>query len=352
MKVAIHFQHKGVVSVDKFELEGLEFEVPDFSHGEYEYLNFGRHILENGRNKGDRTGTGTKQVFGYQMRFDLSKGFPVITTKYIHLPAIIVELLWFLKGDTNIRYLLKHNVNIWNEWALDIFIKSDDFKKIFPDFDMTDWKHRKDTDDEFKQNMYLPVLRYFKQQILEDKEFAEKYGELGNVYGAQWRRWKTSKGETIDQIKDVIQQIQKNPDSRRLIVNAWNPEDVPNSALPPCHCFFQFDVTDGKLSCQLYQRSGDFFLGIPFNITSYALLTYLIAHECGLEVGEFVHTVGDAHIYKNHISQVNEQLSRAPKASFPTLKLNKEKESVFDFELEDIVVENYEHHPKITEVGS
>ncbi|MED4400621.1 thymidylate synthase [Metabacillus fastidiosus] len=305
------------------------------------YLNMCKEVLEKGTVKGDRTGTGTISVFGYQMKFDLSKGFPLLTTKRIPFRLIASELLWFIKGDTNIRYLLENNNNIWNEWAFEKWIKSGEYKGP----DMTNFGLRSQEDEEFKQ-LYEIEMENFKQSVLTDEEFAKKFGELGNVYGKQWREWKTTAGETIDQLKDVIETIKKNPSSRRLIVSAWNPEDVPSMALPPCHTLFQFNVADGKLSCQLYQRSGDLFLGVPFNIASYALLTHLIAHECGLEVGEFIHTLGDAHIYLNHVEQVKTQLGREPK-DFPVLKLNEEVKSVFDFQMDDIEIEGYEPHPAI-----
>ena len=308
---------------------------------EQAYLDLCRKVMAEGNQKSDRTGTGTKSVFGYQMRFDLQEGFPLLTTKRVPFGLIKSELLWFLKGDTNIRFLLQHNNHIWDEWAFERFVKSDDYHGP----DMTDFGLRAVADEAFN-NIYLEQKEAFCQRILEDEDFAAKYGDLGNVYGSQWRHWQTKNGETIDQIKDVIDMIKQSPDSRRLIVSAWNPEDVPSMALPPCHTLFQFYVADGKLSCQLYQRSADIFLGVPFNIASYALLTHLIAHETGLEVGEFVHTLGDAHIYNNHFDQVNEQLARDIRP-FPTLVLNKEKQSVFDFEMDDIQIENYEPHPAI-----
>ncbi len=256
-----------------------------------QYLDLLKHILENGNQKSDRTGTGTKSVFGYQMRFDLQKGFPLVTTKKVHLKSIIHELLWFLKGETNIAYLKEHGVSIWNEWA-------------------------------------------------------DENGELGPVYGKQWRSWADAKGNEIDQITDVIQQIKKNPDSRRLIVSAWNVGDLPEMALMPCHTLFQFYVSEGRLSCQLYQRSADVFLGVPFNIASYALLTLMIAQVCNLEAGDFIHTFGDAHIYNNHIEQVNLQLSRQP-FPLPSMKLNPEVKNIFDFKFEDFTLENYQSHPAI-----
>ncbi|WP_028399656.1 thymidylate synthase [Ectobacillus panaciterrae] len=310
-------------------------------HAEYEYLNMCRHVLENGTKKEDRTGTGTFSAFGYQMRFNLKEGFPLLTTKRIPFRLIVSELLWFMKGDTNIRYLLQHNNNIWNEWAFKKWVESEAYKGP----DMADFGLRSQEDEAFNKQ-YEEQMELFKKQILEDDEFARTYGDLGNIYGKQWRAWKTSTGETIDQLKDVIETIKMNPDSRRLIVSAWSPEDVPSMALPPCHTMFQFYVADGKLSCQLYQRSGDIFLGIPFNIASYALLTHLIAHECGLEVGDFVHTLGDAHIYTNHIEQVQMQLAREPKP-FPALKINQSIASVFDVEVEDIELIEYDPHPAI-----
>ncbi|HTM91088.1 MAG TPA: thymidylate synthase [Flavisolibacter sp.] len=256
-----------------------------------QYLNLLQHILDNGVKKTDRTGTGTISCFGYQMRFDLQKGFPLVTTKKLHLRSIIHELLWFLKGETNIAYLKQNGVSIWDEWA-------------------------------------------------------DENGELGPVYGKQWRSWEGANGQTIDQISDVINQIKKNPDSRRLIVNAWNVVDLPKMALMPCHTMFQFYVAEGKLSCQLYQRSADVFLGVPFNIASYALLTMMMAQVCDLQPGEFIHTFGDVHIYNNHLEQVNLQLSRMPFA-LPTMRLNPEIKSIFDFRFEDFTLENYQFHPAI-----
>jgi thymidylate synthase len=256
-----------------------------------QYLDFLQDILHNGTKKEDRTGTGTVSVFGRQMRFDLEDGFPLVTTKKLHLKSIIHELLWFLKGETNIAYLKENKVRIWDEWA--------------------------------------------------DEE-----GNLGPVYGHQWRSWSTPNGETIDQISNVIEDIKNNPDSRRLIVTAWNPSDVPNMALPPCHLLFQFYVAEGKLSCQLYQRSADSFLGVPFNIASYALLTMMVAQVTGLKPGEFVHTIGDAHIYTNHIEQVELQLTREPKP-LPKMKLNPNITNIYDFTYEDFELENYEAHPHI-----
>ena len=255
------------------------------------YLDLLRHVLENGVEKSDRTGTGTRSVFGYQMRFDLSQAFPMLTTKKIHTRSVVHELLWFLQGDTNVKYLRDNGVTIWDEWA------------------------RED-------------------------------GSLGPVYGAQWRSWAGADGQTIDQITQVIDQIKKNPDSRRLIVSAWNVGEISKMALPPCHAFFQFYVANGKLSCQLYQRSADIFLGVPFNIVSYALLTQMVAQVCGLSVGDFVHTLGDAHLYINHLDQTRLQLSRDVRPA-PILKLNPAVKNIFDFKYEDIVIENYNPHPTI-----
>lgn len=308
---------------------------------EQAYLDLGRKLLETGHEKSDRTGTGTKSLFGYQMRFDLQEGFPLLTTKKVPFGLIKSELLWFLKGDTNIRYLLQHNNHIWDEWAFERYSASD----AYTGPDMTDFGRRALVDEDFNQQ-YQHELKIFCQKIVEDADFAAEFGDLGNIYGSQWRHWAKKDGGFIDQLGDVIEMIKKTPDSRRLIVSAWNPEDVPTMALPPCHTLFQFYVNDGKLSCQLYQRSADVFLGVPFNIASYALLTHLIAHETGLEVGDFVHTFGDVHLYLNHVEQMKEQLSRTPKA-FPTLKLNPDKQSIFDFEMEDIKVEGYDPAPAI-----
>lgn len=275
--------------------------------GEQAYLQLCEHILKKGIKKEDRTDTGTYSVFGHQMRFDLSDGFPLLTTKKVPFRLVASELLWFIKGDTNIRYLLENNNNIWNEWAFEKWVKSEKYKGP----DMTNFGNRSQQDPVFREQ-YKKEMESFKEKILHDDDFAKEFGNLGSVYGKQWREWETSKNDTIDQLKDVIRSIRTNPDSRRHIVSAWNPEDIPNMALPPCHTLFQFYVADGKLSCQLYQRSADVFLGVPFNIASYALLTHLIAHETNLEVGEFVHTLGDAHIYANHGEQINtQQIGRA-----------------------------------------
>lgn len=309
-------------------------------HNEQQYLDLLKYVLEHGHKKSDRTGTGTISTFGYQMRFDLQESFPLLTTKKIPFGLIKSELLWFLHGDTNIKYLLEHNNHIWDEWAFKNYIESTDYQGP----DMTDFGRRSLIDDEFAQ-AYKIEKKKFDDSILNDPEFAGKFGNLGDVYGAQWRHWQKRDGGVIDQIKNVIEQIKKTPDSRRLIVSAWNPEDVPTMALPPCHTLFQFYVNDGKLSCQLYQRSGDLFLGVPFNIASYALLTHLIARETGLEVGEFVHTLGDAHIYSNHIEQVKTQLSRTP-VTGPQLEIDSDK-SIFDIDAKDIRVTNYNPQPAI-----
>ena len=306
-----------------------------------QYLDLLHNVLHNGTQKQDRTGTGTISSFGHQMKFDLSEGFPLVTTKRVPFGLIKSELLWFLKGDTNIKYLLEHNNHIWDEWAFQNWIESDDYEGP----DMTNFGLRAEEDPEFKES-YRNQMNRFRSAILGDPDFAKTYGDLGNVYGKQWREWKKSTGETIDQIAEVIHSIKTNPDSRRHIVSAWNPEDIPSMALPPCHTMFQFYVADGKLSCQLYQRSGDLFLGIPFNIASYALLTHLIAIECDLEPGTFIHTIGDAHIYSNHVNQVNEQLSRDPKP-LPVLVVNTAANDLFSIKAEEITLENYHPHPSI-----
>ena len=255
------------------------------------YLDLLRHVRDHGTEKSDRTGTGTRSVFGWQMRYDLAKGFPLVTTKKLHLRSIVHELIWFLQGDTNIGYLKDNGVRIWDEWA-------------------------------------------------------DANGDLGPVYGRQWRAWPTADGKVVDQIAWVVEEIKRNPDSRRLIVSAWNVGELPNMALMPCHTMFQFYVANGRLSCQLYQRSGDIFLGIPFNIASYALLTHMIAQVTGLEVGDFVHTLGDAHLYSNHLEQATTQLAREPRA-LPKLVLNPEVKSIFDFRFEDVAIADYDPHPAI-----
>ncbi|MFL1696116.1 thymidylate synthase [Weissella kandleri] len=305
------------------------------SKNEQTYLDFMQDVLENGTFKADRTGTGTYSVFGRQMRYDLSEGFPLLTTKKVAFGLIKSELLWFLKGDTNIRYLLEHKNHIWDEWAFERWIKSDQYTGP----DMTDFGHRVQTDPDFKVQ-YTEEHQKFCDRILNDDQFAAEFGELGQVYGAQWRRWEKVQGGFIDQIQDVIEAIKTNPTSRRLIVSAWNPEAVPSQALPPCHTLFQFYVVDGRLSLQLYQRSGDIFLGVPFNIASYALLLHMVAAQTGLSVGEFIHTFGDAHIYSNHLEQVKKQLARQMQP-LPQLWLNPNVDSIFDYEMDDIKVEGY-----------
>ena len=311
------------------------------NENEQQYLTLAQYVLDHGHQKGDRTGTGTLSTFGYQMRFDLQKGFPILTTKKVAFGLVKSELLWFLRGDTNIRFLLAHNNHIWDEWAFKKWVESDEYQGP----DMTDFGHRWLTDPAFKA-VYLAEKKAFCERILADDEFAARYGNLGDVYGAQWRHWQTRRGETIDQIKNVIEAIKTTPDSRRLIVSAWNPEDVPAMALPPCHTLFQFYVNDGKLSCQLYQRSADIFLGVPFNIASYALLTHLIAKECGLAVGEFIHTLGDAHLYSNHLDQIREQLAR-PVHQAPQLILPDHPMKLSEYTPADIQLANYEHEAAI-----
>lgn len=305
------------------------------------YLDLLNKIMTEGHDKSDRTGTGTRSLFGAQMRFDLSEGFPVLTTKRVPFGLIKSELLWFLRGDTNIKFLLEHKNHIWDEWAFKNWVTSSEYTGP----DMTNFGLRSQSDLEFKR-IYEEEMKKFDQRILDDDNFAQKYGNLGDVYGAQWRHWGKRDGGFIDQISNVIEQIKTTPDSRRMIVTAWNPEDVPFSALPPCHVLFQFYVVDGKLSLQLYQRSGDMFLGVPFNIASYSLLLSLIARETGLEVGEFIHTLGDAHIYRNHFKQVEEQLSREP-FDAPKLWLNPDKTKLEDFEMKDIKLIDYKHHGTI-----
>ena len=277
-----------------------------------QYIDLCKTILEKGVKKEDRTGTGTISIFGYQMRFDLNEGFPLLTTKKVHLKSIIHELLWFISGSTNIKYLVDNDVRIWNDWPYKAYSISAEFKG--------------------------ETIEEFASKIKESAEFAEKWGNLGPVYGKQWRDF-----NGVDQLKDIIETIKVNPDSRRLILCAWNPEDVPQMALPPCHCLVQFYVVNNKLSCQLYQRSADVFLGVPFNIASYALLTMMIARECNLELGDFVHTLGDAHIYLNHIEQVEKQIKRSLRP-LPQMVLNPNVKSVFDFKYEDFELLNYNPH--------
>ncbi|SEP59701.1 thymidylate synthase [Ignavigranum ruoffiae] len=304
------------------------------------YLDLVEKVLNEGHRKDDRTGVGTLSLFGYQMRFDLNQGFPLLTTKRVPFSLVKSELLWFLRGDSNIRYLLEHQNHIWDEWAFEKYVASEDYRGP----DMTDFGLRAEQDPKFKK-VYQEEMSKFQQKVLADQKFAEKYGDLGRVYGRQWRSWQKRDGQTIDQISQVIENIRNHPDSRRLIVSAWNPEDVPDMALPPCHTLFQFYVQDQKLSCQLYQRSADIFLGVPFNIASYALLTHLIARETGLEVDEFVHTLGDAHLYLNHLDQAKTLLQRQPKP-LPQLEITSNR-PLDQLEMEDIQLHNYQPHPTI-----
>ncbi|MBP1308834.1 thymidylate synthase [Paenibacillus sp. 1182] len=289
----------------------------------------------------DRTGTGTIGVFGYQMRFNLQEGFPLLTTKKLNFNLIASELLWFLKGDTNIRFLLENKNNIWNEWAFKNWVESEDYDAI----DMTDFGIRSQHDPVFKQ-LYLEQMNIFKQRVLEDDEFAHRFGDLGPVYGKQWRSWEGQNGETFDQLHWIVEEIRGNPQSRRLILNSWNVARIPFMSLPPCHTMVQFYVEDGKLSCQLYQRSGDIFLGIPFNIASYALLTHIVAQVTGLKVGEFIHTIGDAHIYLNHLEQIRLQLTKEF-YPLPSLKLNPFIRRIEDFTMSDVQIVGYQAHPHI-----
>lgn len=279
-----------------------------------QYLDLCKTVLEKGTAKGDRTGTGTISYFGHQARYDLADGFPLLTTR-VHLKSILHELIWFISGDTNIKYLVDNGVRIWNEWPYEAFKQSEDYNG--------------ETLDE-----YVELIK-------NSKTFADKHGDLGPVYGKQWRDF-----GGVDQLAELIEQIKTNPNSRRLILNAWNPPEVPLMALPPCHLLFQFYVNDGKLSLQLYQRSGDVFLGVPFNIASYSILLLMVAQVTGLEPGEFIHTIGDAHIYENHLEQINTQLTRNPR-ELPVLKLNKEVKSIFDFKYDDFILENYSPHKAI-----
>ena len=315
---------------------------------EQAYLDLLKEILEFGRYKDDRTKTGTKSVFGRQIRFDLSKGFPLLTTKKVYLRGIIHELLWFIKGESNIKYLVDNNVHIWDDWPYKYYTQVVNSK-----WRMANGKHQDSSNSKPRLNrgkgQKLLTKDEFIEKIKTDNKFAKKWGELGPVYGVQWRHWKTPDGSEIDQIKNVIAQIKKNPHDRRLIVSAWNVSDIEEMAkagLPPCHSLFQFYVLDGKLSCQLYQRSADMFLGVPFNIASYALLTMMFAQVCDLKVGDFVHTFGDAHIYSNHITQVKEQLKRKPK-KLPKMLLNPAVSDIFKFTYEDFTLEGYDPHPPI-----
>lgn len=305
------------------------------------YVDLLKDILAYGTDKDDRTGVGTLSVFGRQLRFDLSKGFPLLTTKRVSFRLVATELLWFLRGDTNIRYLLQHNNNIWNEWPFKRWVESSEYTGP----DMADFGLRSIEDPEFRK-VYLEQLENFKEKILTDDAFAQKYGELGPVYGKQWRRWETKRGEVIDQISEVVNAIQHNPNSRRLLVNAWNPGELENMALPPCHYAFQFYVAGGKLSLMWQQRSVDTFLGLPFNIASYALLTHMVAHQCDLDVGELIFTGGDVHLYKNHLEQAKTLIRRKPK-QLPTLHIQEKKDSLFDYTFEDFVLEGYDPHPTI-----
>lgn len=285
-----------------------------------QYHDLVKRVLSEGVQKGDRTGTGTLSVFGHQMRFNLQEGFPLLTTKKVHIKSILHELLWFLQGSTNIEYLAQHKVRIWDDWPYAAYSKSEDFQG--------------------------EDIRAFAERVATDKAFAAQWGELGPVYGYQWRSWPSPNGGHVDQIAQIIDQIKNNPNSRRIIVNAWNVGFVDQMALPPCHAFFQFYVADGKLSCQLYQRSADIFLGVPFNIASYAFLVHMVAQVCELEVGDFVHTLGDAHIYNNHIEQLELQLSRDFRA-LPQLKLNPEIKDIFGFSYDDFEIVGYDPHPHI-----
>ena len=293
-----------------------------------QYLDLMRHVKNNGIRKEDRTGTGTISAFGYQMRFDLSEGFPLVTTKKVHLKSIIYELLWFIQGDTNIKFLVKNGVNIWNDWPFQNWLKETKQDKEYSMYSQA-WRDK---------------MKEFIERIKEDKKFSDQYGDLGPVYGQQWRNF-----QGIDQLNGLINDINKFPDSRRLIVSAWNPRDIPvmeKSGLPPCHTLFQFYVAEGKLSCQLYQRSADVFLGVPFNIASYALLTMMIAQATDLKLGDFVHTFGDAHLYVNHLEQVEEQLSRRPHA-LPNMQINPLITNIFDFQYTDFQLNNYDPEPAI-----
>lgn len=304
---------------------------------EQQYLDLLQKILDTGSDRMDRTWIGTRSIFGHQMRFDLSEGFPLLTTKKVYIKAIIHELLWFISGDTNIRYLVQNNVKIWNEWAFSNYIIKNNLSEKMPRYS-EEWN---------------TGLSIFVEQIKNDENFAKQYWDLGPIYGKQWRAWDTADGKIIDQMQNAINTIINNPYSRRNVISGWNVGEIENliknkdSAPPPCHTLFQFYVADNKLSCQLYQRSADVFLWVPFNIASYALLTMMIASVTGLEVGEFVHTFGDVHIYNNHFDQVREQLSRIPR-DFPIMKINPNKKNIFDFEFSDFTLENYDPYPAIS----
>ncbi len=307
-----------------------------YTSADHEYLQLLRDILQYGATKTDRTQIGTKSLFGPQMRFNLSEGFPLLTTKKVNFASILHELIWFLQGDTNIRYLAQNGVNIWNEWPYEAFLRASNLP-------MTP-NSEKATSDVWKNG-----LKDFVEKIKSDETFAKQWGNLGPVYGYQWTSWPTPSGGTINQIKETVQLLRKTPDSRRIIVSAWNVADVAEmakSGLPPCHCLFQFYVANGKLSCQLYQRSADTFLGVPFNIASYSLLTMMFAQVCGLEAGEFIWTGGDTHIYSNHFDQVQTQLTREPKA-MPTVKINPAVKEIEDFTFSDFELVGYDPHPAI-----
>ncbi len=303
-------------------------------HVDESYLELLEHIIKNGTEKTDRTGTGTKSIFGYQMRFNLQDGFPLLTTKKVPIKSIIHELLWFMRGDTNLKYLADNNVHIWDEWPYKAYLTRNNIE--VPKTGSDQWNSG---------------IKEFIEKIKTDENFAKDYGNLGPIYGYQWRNWPTPNGQHIDQLKNTIEQIKKTPDSRRLIVSAWNVADIDEMAkagLPPCHCLFQFYVADGKLSCQLYQRSCDTFLGVPFNIASYALLTMIIAQICNLEVGEFIWTGGDTHLYLNHLEQVNLQLSRKSDIRpMPKIKINPNKKALEDFTVEDFELIDYNPHESI-----
>lgn len=304
------------------------------NHVDKEYLKLLEHIMENGATKTDRTGTGTKSVFGYQMRFDLEKGFPLLTTKKVPIKSIIYELLWFMRGDTNLKYLADNNVHIWDEWPYKAYLQRNNLP--IPEINGQEWK---------------TGMAEFVEKIKSDENFAKEYGNLGPIYGYQWRNWPTPNGGHVDQLKQVIETLKKSPDSRRIIVSAWNVADIDEMAkagLPPCHCLFQFYVADGKLSCQLYQRSCDTFLGVPFNIASYALLVMIIAQITNLGLGEFVWTGGDTHLYLNHLEQVKTQLSRAGDIRpMPKMKINPEKKNLEDFTIDDFELVDYNPHDAI-----